>query len=133
MKQNADPLDALFVDTREIDRAALASALAAYVVIDSATNDIRLLPAADDLNSRRQVLVVMLALKAAHLVGAIDHAQATPKRLSEASGIPGGTVRPSLADLVKWRMITKCADGSYVIEGHNVDHAISFLNDGDQP
>ncbi|HEX7133467.1 MAG TPA: hypothetical protein VF228_12890, partial [Iamia sp.] len=53
------------------------------------------------------ILVVLLGLRAAHLLGLRSSWGATPTQLAHLAGMPTGTVRPKLSALSKERLVSK--------------------------
>ena len=96
-----DPLDQLFVKPEEIQgelRALLAKMVAPFAAIDPENGVIHFKLAADDLNAKQKVLVYLLSrLALASRPNAVYPASVSPREVEIATGLPGGTVRPKLA------------------------------------
>ena len=104
---NDDPLAELLVDADSIDKQALADVLKKRVAIDSKSG--RLVPAEEypSLGSRRKVLAMVLARKAAHLLRVVDSHGLSNKEIVEVTGLPRGTAAPSLKDLREGRYVAQ--------------------------
>lgn len=122
-----DPLESLYVDEQAIAREGLAEVLSPYVGITK-TGGLVLTEAAASLNASDRVLVVLLALWAAHLLGVRPKTGATPTELTALSGLPSGTVRPKLSALSKKRLIAK-EGADYVIPLSSVRLAAATVSD----
>lgn len=111
-------LDELVVDETEIDRDLLAGILAPYVRLTrSGGKPIFTAPFAT-LAAAEKILVFLLARKAAvSLELAVGPEAASPKEISELTGIPHGTVKPTVIGLVKRGLLAK-DEGSYSVPAH---------------
>lgn len=101
-----DPLSGLIVDEAELSRAETAEVLAPYVRFTGA-GELLLQPSFDGLRSDQKVLCVLLALRAAHSLQLREKSGASPAEIESASGLPGGTIRPTLTRLQKSRLLNK--------------------------
>jgi DNA-binding transcriptional ArsR family regulator len=121
----ADALTALIVDDDALARDELAVAIAAHVRLTKG-GALLLEPSFNDLPSDRQVLCVLLALKALKLLGFRESDSATPQEIVDLSGMAPGTVRPKLSALLKARLVTKQGH-SYSLPVHSARRAIDLL------
>jgi hypothetical protein len=124
-----DPLDELVVKSEEVEgenRKILAKLLIPHVQIDPEQGTIYFVKQPSDLNTKEQVLVVLLAKLALAQKNQDITYIATPKYIEEVSGLPGGTVRPKLAELIKQKVIAKSSVG-YYIEAKNLYKARAVL------
>jgi hypothetical protein len=120
-------LDSLIIDDNDLARDELAVGLQPFVRLTRAGRLI-LEPDFNRLPSERQVLCVLLALQAAHMLGLRETAAAVPAEVIELSGMPPGTVRPKLSALLKARHVVK--DGSaYCVPVHSIRRAAALLGD----
>lgn len=110
------PLDRLMVKEDALAEGHVAAALEQYVGLTS-SGGIVLKGAFDDLKAREQVLCILLAMRAAQLLGLKGEAGLTPLEIVEVSGMAGGTVRPKLSELVKSRLVAK-EGGRYEVPMH---------------
>src|SRR5579871_2362029 len=96
--QNDDPLAKLFVEKREADLQLLADTIHPFVRIflEGDTAEIRLTPTGNKLTAREKLLVYLLGRKAAALRSYVQNEAASPSEIENDTGIPGGTIRPTL-------------------------------------
>ncbi|MDQ3916313.1 MAG: hypothetical protein M3323_13465 [Actinomycetota bacterium] len=112
----SDRLTALVVKDEEFVRDELAAALEGKVRFTEGGSLIL-----DDgfpgLSTAQKVACILLACRAAHLLGLRNSSGATPGQVVEMSGMAPGSVRPKLSQLAKQRLVAK--EGSeYVIPTH---------------
>lgn len=109
-------LDELVVDAREIDRELVGTFLKPYLRIDRETCAIMPQPAWTKVSNEARVLLYLVgrkAMRALELNILSEHA--TPLQIEQATGIPGGSVRPALKRLLKGRFITRESDLGYTV------------------
>lgn len=127
VSDNNDPLDDLFEDENEvIDRTVLASALQSYVTF---TREGKLIPKEqfDALKNTKKILVLLLSKKALNLKLGTDE-KTSPKELEEISGIPIGSIKPTVRQLVTKRLL-RSENGTYWIPDYAVTKVNAFLNE----
>lgn len=122
-----DPLSSLLTDAGAIDRQAIADALQDVVGIDTASHGVVTKQGFERLTSRQQIMAVLLGVKAAMLLGVSDQDGAGPSTVVSASGIPSGTVRRILRELLAERLVSQSSSGDYTIAHHQVTSAIRAL------
>lgn len=122
-----DPLERLVVDGRKVDRGRLAEGLANLVAVDGRTGAPIFHTGYDELTGKKKVLAVILARKAAVLLGKSADEVITPAKISEASGVPNGTVRRSVMELLDARLITQNGTGRYFCASHQLIAGIEYL------
>jgi len=127
MTDEKDPLRRLLLDAAEIDRAALAEALAERVGIDTKTGRIALLPGYATLNSRQKALAVVLAAKAAFLLEIRENEAISASELTSSSGLPSGTAGPSLRELNQRGLAAQTKDRAYYVPNARLKAAIEAL------
>ena len=110
-----DPLERLVLDATEADRATIADVLSDRVGIDRSSGRIVLLPGYSPLNARSKVLLVLLAAKAAHLLGLRESELLRTQEVVMVSGLPPGTVAPKLKELREDRVVAQGADRAYYV------------------
>ena len=113
MTENSEyALDELFVNEEEISNELLKEILVDYVKL-SAEGKIFLLPEFNALDRHNKILVVLLAKKVLKIkTGARE--TASPKDVIEVTGLPRGTVAPTLRGLQKEGFVTS-SNGQYTI------------------
>jgi hypothetical protein len=113
--QTEDPLGKLLLDATEADRAVIASALNDRVGIDATSGRAVLLPGYAAMNARQKVLAVLLAAKAAHLLGLRDGEPIATLEIVATSGLPRGTVAPKLKELRETHLVGQSRDRAYYV------------------
>jgi hypothetical protein len=110
VNEDVDPLRELLVNEEELTRTDLAAALRPYVRM---TENGQLMPTAefDRLSALARAACVLLAFRAQHALGIRETSTASPSDVEAASGMPGGTVRPKLSQLVNDRLAIRSRDG----------------------
>lgn len=127
-----DPLDPVFGKTEELEgenRVKLANLLIGFVKIDADKGTIQYNPAGEALSTLRKVLVFLLARLALSTRNPDYQAAVTPKTIEAGTGLPGGTVRPKLTELVKIRVVFQDDLGKYFIRVSAISRAESILED----
>jgi hypothetical protein len=122
-----DPLRDLVLDAAEVDRAAIARALKGRVGIDSKSGRVVLSPGFNALDARRKVLTVLLARKAAHLLDLTDSETIGHREIVEASGLPSGTVAPTLKALREARLVAQDDAKAYYVPNAQINAAVGLL------
>jgi hypothetical protein len=130
-RQNEDPLDELVMKSEEVEgeyRKLLADLLRPHVRIDPDTGKVYFVPHPPKLNTKQHVLVYLLAKLA--LAQKNDNLEpvASAKDVEDATGLPGGTVRPKLTELFRERVISR-SEAGYFVEAANLHKARSILED----
>lgn len=126
----ADPLRELLVDAATIDREALAGVLKGRVAIDNRDGRLVLLGGYRALDSRKKVLTLLLAQKAATLLGASASESLSHGEVTETSGLPSGTVAPSLKNLKELRFAAQDQTKAYFVPNAQLAPAIDFITTG---
>ena len=124
-----DPLAALLVDENAVDRAALTAGIRDFVAVTS-TGQLRPHPGWNSLSATSRVLVGLLGLKAARLLGTRADEAATPKELASATGIPEGTAKRELRELLAAHIAAQDAAGRYYVLGVNIARALDQVREG---
>ena len=121
------PLSALVVNEGDLFQEELAEVLASRVRLTPGGGFV-LEPGFDRLGADRKVCCALLAVKAAAMLELRRHGSARPRELERLTGMPGGTIRPALAHLLKSRIVT--ATGSdYEVPGHAVRRAAAYIGE----
>lgn len=122
-----DPLAELLVDAAQIDRRAIADAIKGKVAIDQKSSRVVALPAYDALDARRKILAILLARKAAHLLGVVPTEGLSNKDVTSETGLPPGTAAPSLKSLRELRLVGQDESKAYMVPNPKLGPAIEFL------
>lgn len=122
-------LEDLLVDEEELNEELLAGTVGKYVQIGKDSGDLIPNEQYNDLNSRRKVVVALLAQKARFELDLAEEEWIPPSKISELSGVKKGTVYPAVRDLVDEGII-RDDDGDYIIPSVKVEQAKEFLAEG---
>ena len=125
--ETQDPLSELLLDATEADRGTIANALSERIGIDANSGRIVLLPGYSPMNARQKVLAVLLATKAAHLLGLREREHSTTQEIVATSGLPRGTVAPTLKDLRESRLVGQAADRAYYVPNAVLQRVVQEL------
>ncbi|MFB6142259.1 MAG: helix-turn-helix domain-containing protein [Halorientalis sp.] len=127
MSERQTKLNELLVDEEELNEELLYEVLSDLVQIGK--NSGRLVPKAPfrDLNSRRKVVVVLLAQKAKKALDLAESEWMTPSEISEISGIKKNTVYPAVRHLEDDAGLAESEDGSYHIPSRNLNRARDYI------
>jgi len=118
-KMNDSPLQGLVVDGDAIRDEILAGLLRDRVQL-AAPNGIVFRSTAVPLSVRSRVLIGILGGAALHRLGHRRFVSVSPKELEDLIGVPGGTVRPALRELVSRRLV-RAENGRYQIPSYAID------------
>lgn len=121
-----NPLERLLVSATELDRDMLATTLAGLVQIDKDTGEIRLTREAIPLPKRLQILVYLMARKAAKGLNLISEEGIASSELTSKLGMRGGPARGLLSLLVKERLVDN-VNGKYSVPNYAVESVKALL------
>jgi hypothetical protein len=124
--ESEDPLLGLVVDAVEVDRQRIASALRGVIVIDK-SGSVLPAPGYQLLGAQQKVLAYLLGRKVAVLLEMADQEAIGPKDLAASSGLPEGTVYPTVRKLHGERLVSQDVDSRYYLSPHQVGTAIDAL------
>ena len=113
-----DPLDAVFDQKEELEgllRERLAKMIIPFAVVDPENGIFYPKRAWNELNSKRKVLVFLLARLALSTRNPEFSKTVMAKDVEDATELPGGTVRPKLSELLKDRVAFRESDGGYYV------------------
>lgn len=115
----------LFVSKEELNRGLLTEVLAPFIRLSSETGEILLLPRFAQLTNGAKIVVFLLARKAVKYAGLpLDTEAATPKEISDKTGVKYDSVKPTVSALYKRRILQKSDDRYFV-----PDHAVLTVRD----
>ena len=114
------------MDEKALDRDALGAGLSPYLMVGK-SGTLRPGDGWADLKQRDRVLVVLLGVKAAHVLGVRDRDGASATEVTALTGASGGTVRPALRSLVSDRLVVQDKEGRYVVSAMSVPRALQVL------
>ena len=127
-----DPLDAVFVSAEQVQgeqRALLARLLVPFAQIDPENGKVYFTKKVDELSAKRKIIVFLLArLALANRKDSIFPSAATLKEIEDGTGLPGGTVRPRLMELVRERLAMK-SGSSYFVQTNGLNRIEEELRD----
>ena len=109
----------------------LEKIIAPFARYDESVQEVVMLPQASALSPTNQILVYLVARKGwRFVVNDPPPEAAKPSDVQAATGLPGGTVRPSLMTLKKKRIVV-AREGRYSVPDHNLLHVTSMLSPGE--
>lgn len=106
INKNMNPLQNLILQ-EDINQEALASILGKFVKIIPSDGKIIPLPDYNRLKNKEQVIVMVLAFKAAKELGFREKEDVSPKEIQQTSQMVGSTLRGILGDLVAEKIATR--------------------------
>ena len=127
MPDALDPLKALLVEAVVVDRERIARSLAGRLALDQQTGRTVLLPGYAELDAKGKLLALLLLRRAAGLLGLAETDAISPSEAARESGMPGGTVRRMLPELVDGHLASKGADGGYCLSNAQIPSAIALV------
>lgn len=113
-------LDGLLVDEDSMNEELLAETIAPYAGIGNNSGDFVPNPQFTELSSDAQVAVVLLYRKAAHELDFSVEVSATPKEITETSGVNHNTVKGAVRRLDDQGLVSN-SDGEYHIPTYNYE------------
>jgi hypothetical protein len=122
-----DPLSAIVVDRNSLDRASIAEVLRDRLALDQTTGGAVHLRGLEVLDPGQKILLFLLLRKAAVLLEISENDGATPSTVTNEVGIPGGTVRRRLPELLGSHHISQHSNGDYFLSNAQVSAAIKEL------
>ena len=127
---DTDPLRGLLVDAAEVDREAIASTLSGKIALDGETGRPVLSPGYAALDGNRKVLLILLARKAASLLDLAETEVFANKEVVEHSGLPPGTVGPTLRRFKELHLVDQDDNKKYYIPNSQLNQAIAQIVKG---
>ncbi len=127
MTEEQSKLDDLLIDEEQLNEELLTEVLSDYIRIGSESGNLVTQAPFRELNSRRKVLVVLLAQKARFELDLAESEWMTPTEINNASGVAKGTVYPAVRELDGDRGLAESDDGSYRIPSHNLHRARDYI------
>ena len=123
-----EPLDDLFVDeTATPDKGLLRDILKKYVQL-TASGEIHFLPSYDTLkNAQQKILIILLSKKAISLKTGSPE-KIAPKEIQTISGLPKGTVNPTLTALEE-KKAARSENGFYFVPNYAVTRIKGLFKD----
>lgn len=119
-------LEDLVVDENELDRETLGAGLAPYVRIGQA-GGFRPSERWSALGQKGKIVAIVLAAKAAHVLGRRSEDALAASEIAGAAGVAGGTARPILRELAEARIFEQDQAKKYRVAAMNVPRALDLL------
>ena len=113
-----DPLDAFFDAPEKLEgemRQRLAHMIVPFAAADPVSGTIHPKNEWNKLDTKKKVLVVLLARLALSAKDSQFSAGISSKEIEDITGLPGGTVRPKLSQLVKDRIAYRDQVSNYSV------------------
>jgi len=127
-EEHDNPLEDLYVGSREIDRERIRDVLSGLIGIDSDSGKPLFLEGFDSLSSKEQFTALLLYRQAISELGDLDEDEAPgagSTYFAELLGVDGSTIRHASSDL---DFVTNDDDqGGYLIQSHNIRRAADWL------
>jgi len=98
-EKNKNVLKKLFTNKEEIDPEELYTLLDPYIKINEDNKNIIFLDKAHKTSLKEKILLFLLGKKALFLLGEIESEVIPPKKIIEETGLPKGSVLPTLKQL----------------------------------
>lgn len=124
--ESEDPLLELVIDAVDVDRQRIVDALRGVIAIDKGGTVIPT-QGYQALNAQQKILAFLLGRKVAVLLDLAEQEAIAPKDLAASTGVPEGTVYPTVRKLHSDRMASQDVDSKYYLSLHQVGTAISAL------
>lgn len=125
-----NPFAKLIRSKTELDFEAqqrLANLLEPYIWIDPDSNLVVFKESAPSTTTLQQVFIFILAYKVKNLINPELSESASPSEVVEGTNLPGGTVRPKLAELTKKKLVLHSKDGYALANNLPMSEIESFL------
>ncbi len=117
-----DPLEQLFIRTEQVEqeqRAELATMILPYAGFNPETGQVYFKPTFEELNAKRKIIIYLLCrLALSALPNPPVSKYAAPIEVTKETGLPGGTIRPKLIQLVDEKVVTKSGEGYSILPTH---------------
>ncbi len=111
-------LEKLLANEAELNRGLLSSVLLPYVRIGRESGSPIFTPEFSRLTNSGKIVVYLLSRKAASAMGVSNITEsATPREISEATGISYGSVKPTVSDLARKHVLVR-TEGQYSFPSH---------------
>ncbi len=114
LSMDEDPLARLLVDETELNRGLLADVLEPYAVITKESGNPVFKPAYNELSAANKIVVFLLSRKASKALGRTAREEATPKEIAASTGVKYDTVKPTVSDLNRDRVLAKNGEAYFV-------------------
>lgn len=122
----------LLVSADELDAELLSTALKPFVRIERETLRIRPQAAWRALTVKGKIVAFLLARKAMRALGLVKSESCLPGEIIRETGLPAGSVHPSLKVLYESRpqIVDRDSESRYWIPNWGIDEAISVIGGG---
>ncbi len=115
---NESGLERLLADESDLNRNMLSEVLAPFVKIGKESGTPIFTAKYSDLANDGKIIVYLLSKKAAVALGVTkEDEKATPKEISQATGVPYDSVKPTVSHLAREQILTREA-GRYFFPNH---------------
>jgi hypothetical protein len=122
MKQQQDILKKLFTDDSEVNPEELFKILSPFIRINKKSKEVVFLDEAHKQSVKNRIILFLLAKKVLFLLGETETDRVQPKVIIKESGMPRGTVLPTLKSLRdnKGGSFISSEDGTYYISSYQI-------------
>lgn len=126
----SDPLEALLVSGAEVNRQLLAAILSHWVRIDRDTGEVIPSEGFERLRPRQRILVFLIASKAVAALNLRPSEGLSPTEVTTQSGMPSGTVKRELREMLAARLIAQDAEGRYFVPAFALERVKTVVGGG---
>ena len=117
MAEKNEILHKLFTDDNDVNADELFELLSPFIKINKTTKNIIFLDPAHEMPLKNKMILFLLAKKVLFLLGQSESDRVKPRDLIEETGIPKGSVLPTLKNLKEKKgggLISSDAEGYYI-------------------
>ncbi|MEK7546938.1 MAG: hypothetical protein AAB536_02050 [Patescibacteria group bacterium] len=122
MPDKHDALKKLFTDENDVNASELFDILSPFIKINKTNKTIIFLDTAHSQPLKNKVIIFLLAKKALFLLKEVESDRVKPKNIIEETGIPKGSVLPTLKFLkeAKGGSLISSEKGEYYISSYQI-------------
>lgn len=129
-----DPLDAIFDTPEKLEgelREKLANMLIPFAKIDNTNGTFHSQKDWTKLNAKQKILIFLLARLALATINPKFQNGVAPKDIERETGLPGGTIRPKIMELVEERLVHKTKESLYLVHlsSHSLNNVLELLEE----
>jgi len=123
-------LKTLLVDQDSVLEDLILGSLTGVARLDNKTGEMYPVEGYQVLNPEAKICAFLMARKAANILGLIETEAAAPKAIIDRTGMPMGTVNPTLRNLLKKGILSQTPKKEYFLPGHALSIASQKIKGG---